>query len=207
MRSYVSNLILFPGPAPGVALAAAYTRGSTLVFTPSYFKLGVLFHEFVHILDTTALRSTIALYGYARDKPFSNTALWTRALANDSALPTPYARSTLQEDFADSGRWAMSDMISQGGLGEFSAGWDGCRSQIRAFEKWLGEVIFPKGGRCVGKMPGSEAVLLPYGNGKGEAGGKPAATLEGTPHVEKIVLPEWAESMLFVYRGPALGDW
>ncbi|KAK0639864.1 hypothetical protein B0T16DRAFT_361514, partial [Cercophora newfieldiana] len=161
MRSYVSNLLILPSPAPGVSHAAAYTRGSVLVFTPTYFRLGVLFHEFAHILDMSALRPTLAAHGYASDKPFSNTALWTKALANDSALPTPYARSTLAEDFADAGRWAMSDMLSGGGLAEFSAGWEACGHQIRTFEMWMGDAIFPKGGRCVAKMASSEAVGVP----------------------------------------------
>ncbi|KAK0622672.1 hypothetical protein B0T14DRAFT_428841 [Immersiella caudata] len=205
MRSYVSNLMILPSPAPGLADAAAYTRGSVLVFTPSYFRLGVLFHEFVHILDISARRSAVIAHGYEPDKPFSNTALWTRALANDSALPTPYARSTLQENFADAGRWAMSDMTSAGGLAEFSEGWEGCRHQIRAFEMWMKDVIFPKGGRCVAKMASSEAVVVPM-TGAALVGSRPGLGLEGTA-VETLALPEGAESMLFVYRGSAPGSW
>ncbi|KAK4450925.1 hypothetical protein QBC34DRAFT_60612 [Podospora aff. communis PSN243] len=204
MRSYISNLLILPSTAPGMKHVAAYTRGSVLVFTPSYFRLGVLFHEFSHILDNYALRTTVVAHGYKANEAFSSTAMWTRALLNDSALPTPYARSTLQENFADAGRWAMSDMTSAGGLAEFSKGWEGCKHQIRTFEQWMGEVIFPKGGRCVVKKGSSEAVLVPMGvESAAPVGGRPRGGLGGLDGaVEELLESPERERNMFVYSGP-----
>ncbi|KAK0711908.1 hypothetical protein B0H67DRAFT_492008 [Lasiosphaeris hirsuta] len=207
MRSHVANLIILPGPAPGLEDAAAYTRGSILAFTPSYFRLGVLFHEFTHILDMVALQGAVASRGYPDGTPFSRTHLWKWAIQNDTAVPTPYARATLEEDFADAGRWAMSDMTRGGrGLADYSAGWAECRNQIWGYEAWLGEVIFPAGGVCVGKIAGSEAVVTPARGPKEQAGMRPKGNLEGTD-IKEIFLPRGAENMLFVYHGTAPTMW
>ncbi|KAK5659456.1 hypothetical protein OQA88_657 [Cercophora sp. LCS_1] len=199
MRQFIANLVILPSSVPSSPSAVAYTRGSVLVFTPSFFKLGVLFHEITHILDTTApsLQRAIVERGYAEGTPFSRTALWTWAVANDTAVPTPYARSTLQEAFADAGRWAMSDMVSKDGLEAFSTGWEGCRHQIRAYERWLGDVVFTRGGVCTGKVDSSVPVRMP---GRDGAAGKPGSTLDGTG-LEEIVLGEGVEELLFVYPG------
>ncbi|KAK0631010.1 hypothetical protein B0T17DRAFT_590320 [Bombardia bombarda] len=212
MRQHVSNLLVLPSKSPLLKTAAAYTRGSVLVFTPTFFKLGVLFHEFTHIMDTAApaLQDAVRSQAgkYPPGTPFSRTELWAAAVGKDSALPTPYAGTTWQEDFADAGRWAMSDMTHAGGLGVYSAGWTACRNQIGAYEAWMGGIIFTRDGMCTGKVPSSRAVEVPVSRGAmagGEMGRRPPkATLEGVDVME-IVLPAGAEDMLYVYQGPMPG--
>ncbi|KAK3984170.1 hypothetical protein QBC44DRAFT_375481 [Cladorrhinum sp. PSN332] len=227
MRQYVSNLVLLPGNATPISgtgetqvLAAAYTRGAVLVFTPSYFKLGVLFHEITHILDTASLRSFLVAHSYPITTPFSQTKFWKQAYGNDSAVPTPYSKASWQEDFADAGRWAMSHYTRKKGLAEYSRGWRGCRTQIAAFQAWMGDVIFPEGGKCTGKVAGSKAVKVgsymvgsrppgkpPKGlGGYGGGGMRPGKSGYGSglgsgSGVKEIILPEGVQNMVFVYHG------
>ncbi|KAK3369505.1 hypothetical protein B0T24DRAFT_722395 [Lasiosphaeria ovina] len=211
MRQHVANLVILPGRTSDAT--AAYTRGSVLVFTPSFFKLGVLFHEFTHILDMVALQGVVTSHGYAEGTAFSETKLWTRAYGNDSAVPTAYARTSWQEDFADAGRWALSDMTHAGGLSVYSPGWRACAHQIAAYKAWLGELVFPRGGVCSGKVDTSPAVPVfaaakppPAAAAAAAAAAqkKPGSGLDGTK-VKKIVMPKGAENMLWVYHGPAPG--
>ncbi|KAK3368426.1 hypothetical protein B0H63DRAFT_497720 [Podospora didyma] len=212
MRQHVSNVLILPGRADAISSAAAYTRGSVLVFAPSFFKLGVLVHEFTHILDMVSLQSVVRANGYAEGTPFSRTKMWTSAYGNDTNVPTPYSRITWQEDFADAGRWAMSDMTHRGGLAAYSAGWTGCRHQIAAYKAVLGNLIFPGSGRCFGKIDTSRPVPVVLSNGdKDETvlaaaeAKKPVGNLVGTG-VESIVLPPGAEDMLFVHRGAGANE-
>lgn len=131
--------------------------------------------------------------------------MWTSALGNDTAVTTPYARSSLEESFADAGRWAMSDLTTPGGLDGFSSGWGACRNQIREYERWLGEVVFPKWGECTGKVASSPAVEVRVRGWKKKPGEKPVSALRGSG-VEEIVLPAGVEGSFFVHRGP-VPDW
>ena len=144
MRQHVSKQVILSGSVgdPATLSAVAYTRSSVLVSTPSFFKLGVLFHEITHILDSAAppLRRAVTSRGYPEGTLFSRTVLWTRAILNDSA--TQYAQSTLEEVFADAGRWAMSGMVTREGLGTFSQGWEACGHQTCTYERWLAGVVF-----------------------------------------------------------------
>ncbi|KAK4160696.1 hypothetical protein QBC43DRAFT_292709 [Cladorrhinum sp. PSN259] len=186
MRQYISNLVLLPGNAAPVPagsgettenlIAAAYTRGAVLVFTPSYFKLGVLFHEITHILDSATLRPFLLAHAYPPATPFSHTKFWKQAYGNDSAVPTPYSKASWQEDFADAGRWAMSHYSRKRGLAEYSRGWRGCRTQIAAFQAWMGDIIFTRDGKCSGKVAGSKAVRVP---GRFAKGSRPPGRVPG----------------------------
>ncbi len=203
MRQYVANIIIFPTQ---IADVAAYTRGSVLAFSPAFFKIGVLVHEFTHILDMVALAHVVSSAGYPEGTPFSTTPMWTWSVDNDTAVTTPYAQTNMPENFADAGRWAMSSLTHYGGLGEYSDGWEGCRTQIHCYVGWLGSTIFPRGKYCTGKVESSEAVPAAQRGLEGAATNfwaeKPKGTLEGT-QVKGIRVPKGIEHMVFVYHGPA----
>lgn len=218
MRQYVANLVILPGPIDGgqgsTIQAAAYTRGSVLVFSPTYFKLGVLFHEITHIMDMVALAPFLESQGFPEGTPFSRTKYWKYAYGNDTAVPTPYSRASWQEDFADAGRWAMSDISRYRGLREYSKGWGACRTQIRAFQWWMMPKIFPKKGICTGKVEGGYAVkvvvvegqnplvsLFQPGSESREEGRKRPNTKVAGSGVAPIVLPAGAANMFFAYHG------
>jgi len=132
--------------------------------------------------------------------------MWTSALENDTAVTTPYARVSLEESFADAGRWALSDLTTPGGLNSFSPGWRACRNQIREYERWLGDLVFPKQGTCTGKVEGSEAVEIPVKDKKKKPGEKkPESVLRGSG-VEEVALPVGVAGMFFVHQGP-VPDW
>lgn len=79
----------------------------------------------------------------------------------------------------------------------------------------MGDIIFPQGGMCTGKIPGSKAVRV----GNYVVGSRPPGKtsigpvgysgsskgMSGGP-VKEIVMPEGAEQLVFVYKGPA-PDW
>ncbi|KAK4223663.1 hypothetical protein QBC38DRAFT_502973 [Podospora fimiseda] len=218
MRQYISDVVLLPGDVKPISdseekevlQAAAYTRGAVLVFTPDYFKLGVLFHEITHILDTTALRRFLLSHSYNITTPFSETKFWQQAYGNDSAVPTPYSKASWQEDFADAGRWAMSHYSRKRGLAEYSLGWKRCRTQIAAFQAWMGGIIFPRDGKCTGKVAGSKAVRVgkyvvgsrPPGRTSGGSGGRSEKSRYGSGSgVREIIVPLGVQNMMFVYHG------
>ncbi|KAK4196034.1 hypothetical protein QBC40DRAFT_300640 [Triangularia verruculosa] len=210
MRQYVANLVILPGAIDtgenATIQAVAYTRGSVLVFSPSYFKLGVLFHEIAHIMDMVALAPFLERQGYPEGTPFSKTKYWKYAYGNDSAVPTPYARASWQEDFADSGRWAMSHVSRYRGLVEYSKGWVGCRTQIEAFMYWMKKSIFPSKGICTGKMEGGQVVkVVVAGEDEVEVedGRKRPGTKVAGSGVPPIVMPAGAANMFFAYHGAA----
>ncbi|KAK0666561.1 hypothetical protein QBC41DRAFT_397971 [Cercophora samala] len=210
MRQYVANLVILPGAIDSgegaTVQAAAYTRGSVLVFSPTYFKLGVLFHEITHIMDMVALAPFLESQGFPEGTPFSRTKYWKYAYGNDTAVPTPYSRASWQEDFADAGRWAMSHISRYRGLAEYSKGWEACRTQIRAFQWWMMPMIFPKKGICTGKVEGGQAVKVvvegakPGPESQGKDKKKPNTKVEGSG-VAPIVLPAGAANMFFAYHG------
>lgn len=173
-----------------------------MVFTPSFFKLGVLFHEFTHILDSAAITEAVVAQGFAPGMPFSKTKRWKEAFDNDTHVPTAYAKMNYQEDFADIGRWAMSDMTHSEGISAYSTGWRGCEHQISSYRSYLADVIFTKDLRCVGKVESSTAVPVPDVKivpGAGIAA-RPKGTLEGTG-VRRIVVPSGVQSTVHVYIG------
>ncbi len=92
--------------------------------------------------------------------PFSHSPLWRYTLALDKALPAPYARTNYFESFADALRWAVSHMTHPGGLGAYSRGWKECQGQVELVRVLLEGVIWPAGGRCDGKLNGSEGVRV-----------------------------------------------
>ncbi|KAK4184754.1 hypothetical protein QBC35DRAFT_40221 [Podospora australis] len=207
MRQYISNLVILPGASnkggsPGMQ-AAAYTRGSVLTFAPTFFKLGVLFHEITHIMDLVALEPFLRNQGYPEGTPFSHTKYWKYIYANDTSVPTPYSRASWQENFADAGRWAMTHFSRRRGLSEYSKGWRGCQAQIYGWEQWMGGKVFPRGGRCTGKVHSGKAVWVEgeLQREKAEAERqrqkKEQAGLSG---VQQIVIPDWAAASLFVYH-------
>ncbi|KAK4178162.1 hypothetical protein QBC36DRAFT_183362 [Triangularia setosa] len=210
MRQYVANLVILPGATDAVQnasiQAAAYTRGSVLVFTPTYFKLGVLFHEITHIMDMVALAPFLERQGFPGGTPFSRTKYWKYAYGNDTAVPTPYSRASWQEDFADAGRWAMSHVSRYRGLGEYSKGWEACRTQIEAFEWWMMGMIFPKKGICTGKVEGGRAMRVVVEEAQDEVWIKegkqkrPETKMVGSG-VAQIAVPAGAANMFFAYHG------
>jgi len=185
MRQFVSNLVILPdsiGNKKGTAAAdkalagaAAYTRGSVMAYSPSYFKLGVLIHEFTHILDKMALRDEVEKQGYPAGTHFSETPAWEAAYRNDTAVPTPYSRVALPEDFADAGRWAISSITHEGGLDAYSSGWRGCEAQIETYKRFLAHIIYPPSGSCTDKIDTSKPVPVPI-RSPADAGDKKASS-------------------------------
>lgn len=202
MRQYLSDLVILPGASTDVENSAAYTRGTTMVFTPSFFKLGVLFHEFTHILDAAAITEAVVAQGFTAGNRFSLTPSWKDAFDNDTHVPTAYAKMSYQEDFADVGRWAMSDLTHAAGLAAYSRGWTGCQYQILSYKSYLAEVIFTKDMKCSGKVEASEAVPVPGVKVVPGAGvvARPKGTLEGTG-VKGIVVPFDVQSAVHIYFG------
>ncbi|KAM7197428.1 hypothetical protein V8F20_006573 [Naviculisporaceae sp. PSN 640] len=220
MRQYLANLVILPSASGSreMAKAAAYTRGAVMVFTPSHFKLGVIFHELSHILDTFSLSSYIVSQGLGNSTtPFSQTFLWKSAYTNDTHVPTPYARTSFKEDFADIGRWTMSDIAhrpADGGLSLYSSGWEGCKWQIQCFKQFMVPIIFTQTGRCTGKVRSSKPVPMPgalsrlvSGLGIVKMPSLEDEMVDGDRilsgvMVANIVVPDEVEDEVHVYRGP-----
>lgn len=197
MRQYLANLVIVPGSK------TAYTRGTVSTFFPQYFDLGVACHEFSHILDSVALKDAVVDAGYPAGSPFSETAMWQGAYEKDSAVPTEYARTNWVEDFADSGRYAISDITHPGGLAARNPSWTTIRNQIGAYRGRLEKVIFPSGGKCTGKIDTTKAVPMTSSPKIRAMGKAPRSTLEGTDVVE-IIPPEDIFTHLWVYNGSAI---
>ena len=96
----------------------------------------------------------------------------------------------------------MSHYTREKGLAEYSRGWRGCRTQIAAFQAWMGDIIFPRGGVCTGKIPGSKAVRVgnhvagPRPPGKtsmGSVGYKRPGRGTSRGVVKEIVMPQGGE--------------
>jgi hypothetical protein len=196
MRSYVANMILFPTIVNG----SAYTSGAVTVFTPGYFSLGIASHEFTHILDVYALQSAVQAAGYAPLTPFSDTSLWQNEQVKDTAIPTSYAATSWHEDFADSGRVAMTDMTHPGGLWVFNQNTFQIENQFGTYESRLRSTIFPSSGVCVSKTQSTPPVLMTTGKSSRRGlGAKPNVSLEGTG-IKEIVIPDDIK-YTFVYHG------
>lgn len=97
--------------------AAAYTYAGTgdvvLFGSPSVSEL---IHEFSHILDMKARRD---LLGGA--DVLSNTNLWKDKYYRDANTVTLYARTSFQEDFAESGMIGIYDKSVPGGFPSLTA--------------------------------------------------------------------------------------
>ncbi|KAK8038727.1 conidiation-specific protein (con-13) protein [Apiospora rasikravindrae] len=180
MRQHVAHVILAPESyskqKPSIA---AETKGATTAFLLS-MSLGIAVHEFSHILD--------AVVGSQRPlkRSLSNSPQWKDFYDNDTKVPTDYAATSPVEDFADAGRWAMSNMAREraqhqnqylsrdddgGGrlffrnrtiranqLAIYSADWKAWKSQIAGYRTLLEHLIFPGGAKCTAKTCTSVAV-------------------------------------------------
>ncbi|KAK8861957.1 conidiation-specific protein (con-13) protein [Apiospora arundinis] len=111
MRQHVAHVILAPESyaKKNRGIVAATMEASTAFL--SAMDIGVAVHEFNHILD--------AVIGshQPQSKLISESPEWNWYYQRDSKVPTSYAASSLShkgsklvEEFADSGRWAMSNM-------------------------------------------------------------------------------------------------
>ncbi|KAK8129760.1 hypothetical protein PG999_002140 [Apiospora kogelbergensis] len=226
MRQHVAHVILAPGSyAKKKQGIVAETKGPSTAFL-SAMSIGVAAHEFSHILD--------AMIGSRRhgNKKLSDSPKWIQFYQNDTMVPTSYVASTLSnnrtslvEDFADSGRWAMSNMArartqasnqpphardGSGGdpfsfqnrtmranlLADYSANWTECQSQITGYRKLLEDLIFPPGGRCTGKAATSDAVNTTTGQRVHGMVGAGKHKLRSVG-VAEIVPADWAMEIQF----------
>ncbi|KAK4098991.1 hypothetical protein N658DRAFT_403166, partial [Parathielavia hyrcaniae] len=153
LRQYISTVVVVPEPEHSefhsqAMLPSAYARPEigVLTFMPSYFKLGIIFHE--------AARKSISFSCFPT-VPSNLCPSYRGSVSSDRSVTTAYARTSWEEGFADAVRWAMSHMTHRpGGLASYSRGWGGCRGQIEVVEELLRGVIWPVGGRCVGRVRG-----------------------------------------------------
>jgi len=218
LRQYISNFILLPPYTNSLStkppMLSAYTRASTIVSSHTHLNLGVLLHEIAHILDThcPTLQARVIRSGLPPGKtPFSSTPIWQRIVTKDAALPTPYARVSWQESFADAVRWGVSYMVKgEGRFGRYSpTGWRGCLGQMRAIERWLERVVWPRGLRCWGRVEGSKGIRIVNAEGNGTEGERKFGrtgpeSLQGTG-VRRIKLATGEEgvALAYVYGGGA----
>ncbi|KLU82215.1 hypothetical protein MAPG_01290 [Magnaporthiopsis poae ATCC 64411] len=211
MRQWTGNILFLP-----VGSTSAYQLGSSIVFSKNMYTLGVAAHEFSHVLDQFALADLVEKKGYNLGTRYSETSMWADAYNNDSATATPYGRTNWVENFADAGRFAMSDMTTRGGIISSYGNWSALAAQNADYRQRLERVIFPegfpRGGLCTAKVPSSPGVLKstgkePYAQkvmrGKN---GRPSkyrvrAVPAGAEDVPLIVLPD-LELEPVVYRGP-----
>ncbi|KAK8134424.1 conidiation-specific protein (con-13) protein [Apiospora sp. TS-2023a] len=119
MRQYVAQVILAPESYAKQRVGiGAETWGASTAFL-SEMNLGVAVHEFSHILDLVVGSGPNA----TEQHMLSNSSSWIEFYNNDTKVPTDYAATaandslvkqqkiSLVEDFADAGRWAMSNMV------------------------------------------------------------------------------------------------
>ena len=194
MREYVANLVANP-----TANAVAYTVGAYTVIFGDWFHLGTMAHEFTHILDLLALEEYVSDPG---SQPFSDTSYWQTPQDLDSALPTAYAASSWQEDFAEAGRVALSDIVVPGGLAGINPNSSQIQWQVGTYKDYLEDTIFPAGETCTGKAASSPPVPV-SSSAKVSLkvlGPKPYVGLSG--EVPEIVVPEGAKKFKFVYPLP-----
>jgi hypothetical protein len=165
MRQYVANIAIFPS----VDNICAYTVGTYTVFSEGCFDIGVASHEFTHILDVAALADVISADGLPAGTPYSTTSHFSGAYSKDSATPTQYAHDSvaasgnLVEDFADTGRLALSDMTHSGGLAAYTSGRSQIANQLGNYKSRLQSIMFPSGGSCTGKVATTKAVSMTTG--------------------------------------------
>ncbi|KAK7920600.1 conidiation-specific protein (con-13) protein [Apiospora marii] len=122
MRQYVTHIILAPGSyaKKRVGIGAETLNASTAFL--SEMSLGVAVHEFSHILDAVVGSDQP---NSAEQRFLSSSSKWIEFYNKDTKVPTDYAataandslvkqhRISLVEDFADAGRWAMSNMVRE----------------------------------------------------------------------------------------------
>jgi|SRR3569833_863962 len=189
MRQYLQNIIAMP-----VSSNVAYTVGGYTVFFGDWWHLGTMAHEFSHVLDLLALEQYVSQPG---DEPFSDTARWQTPQNKDKALPTSYAASSWQEDFAEAGRVALTDMVVQGGLAGINPNASQIQSQVDTYEQYLKAIMFPSSERCTGKAASTAPV--PISNSAkislSVLGSKPDIKLSGA--VPEIVVSEAAKGFRF----------
>ncbi len=193
MRQYVRNLIAMP-----TSSNVAYTVGAYTVVFGDWFHIGTMFHEFTHILDTVALTQYVTPPG----SPFSNTARWQTPENKDTALPTGYAATNWQEDFAEAGRVSLTDMVVAGGLASINPNASRIAVQVSTYEQYLKAVVFTSTNRCTAKAPSTPPV--PVSNSAkvnvAALGPMPDVSLRG--EVPEIVVPEEASNWKFVHPLP-----
>ena len=193
MREYVADLVANPA-----ANAVAYTVGAYTVIFGDWFHLGTMAHEFTHVLDLIALEEYVSDPG---SQPFSDTSYWQTPQDRDTALPTGYAATTWQEDFAEAGRVALSDIVVPGGLAGINPNSSQIQWQVDTYKDYLQSTIFPSVGSCTGKTPSSSPVPVSQSAKIVKAlGPKPDVGLSG--EVPEIVVPEGAKKFKFVYPLP-----
>ncbi|KAK8094029.1 conidiation-specific protein (con-13) protein [Apiospora hydei] len=107
MRQHVAHIILAPESHSKQKLGiAAETKGTTTSFL-SAMSLGIAVHEFSHILDAVVVSQRL------RNRSLSRSLGWKWFYDSDTKVPTDYAVTSLVENFADAGRWAMSNMAPE----------------------------------------------------------------------------------------------
>ncbi|KAL8381961.1 hypothetical protein RB595_005967 [Gaeumannomyces hyphopodioides] len=211
MRQWTGNILFLPAGS-----TTAFQLASSVVFTKDMHNLGVAAHEFTHVLDEFALADVVEEKGYKPGTRYSETSMWADAYNRDSATATPYGRKGWVENFADAGRFALSDMTTRGGIISHHSNWSGVATQNADYRRRLERIIFPeglpRGGLCTGKVPSSPAVWKstgkePFADGRmGGRKGRPSKhrarrVPEGAENIPLIVLPDF-DSEPVVYRGP-----
>ncbi|EJT78421.1 hypothetical protein GGTG_03522 [Gaeumannomyces tritici R3-111a-1] len=211
MRQWTGNILFLPARS-----TTAFQLGSSVTFTKALHNLGVAAHEFTHVLDAFALADYVQANGYKPGTRYSETSMWADAYNRDSATATPYGRTNWVENFADAGRFAMSDMTTQGGIISRHSNWSGIATQNANYRRRLEHIIFPegfpRGGLCTGKVPGSPAVWKSTGEERDVNEGMDERKRKrnkhrvrrvpvGAENIPIIVLPDF-KSEPVVYRGP-----
>ncbi|KAK4123000.1 hypothetical protein N657DRAFT_574581 [Parathielavia appendiculata] len=198
LRQYISNAVVVPRPEhsasePQMELPSAYARPEVgvITFMPSCecgdHAIFLGFSLTPHQTSNSASSST--------KQPVSVLHLYHQAVSSDKSVTTTYARTSWEEAFADAVRWALSHMTHKDGLRAYSRGWEECRGQVEVVGGLLKGVIWPAGGKCVGRVRSSwtRAVRVSDGghdaddgeDGRRERGrgrGGPAG-LEGVPEI------------------------
>ncbi|KAH8680729.1 hypothetical protein BX600DRAFT_504484 [Xylariales sp. PMI_506] len=202
MRQFLANVLILP---EGLAkTVSAYTNSQKLsqTYGAGYFKTGVMLHEFSHILDLIALQAPL---GIPAGTPYSSTKYFLDAFNNDSAVPTDYSRTTLQELFADTGRWGTFGKMHAGGLGDFHSNWTMAGHLFTDYLDRLDDIIWPSGGRCTGRVASSESVYFGISavtKLRSDEAVESSATFKSG--VKKIIPPESVVGQTeFVYQGHA----
>jgi hypothetical protein len=183
----------------------AYTVGGYTVIFGTWWHLGTMAHEFTHVLDLLALTAFVSQPG---SQPFSDTSLWKTPQNRDLALPTSYASTNWQEDFAEAGRVSLTDMVVSGGLSSINPNASQIANQVATYEKYLQAKIFPSSNQCVSKVASTTPVqvkstTLDISSDRvdfGEPPAKPDVSLSG--QVPEIIVPVEASRWRFVQPLP-----
>lgn len=201
MRQYIANIMILPDNIDKCAYT--YTgEWMSSTYTSGCFTVGVLAHETNHILDVAALPEVIAADGLPAGTSYSSTGHWQGAYDKDTAVVTGYADTNWAENFADTGRMALTDWVVPGGLAAYGVQTSKVANQFGNYRSRLHDKIFPSGNRCTGKVPTTPAVQM--SNGQPFVSRRivraPPSGLEGTG-VPEIKVPKNAPSELFIYTG------